>query len=96
MWRDGSTSWEPLYRLKESNPVDVAEYAVSSGIKKEPAFQWWVPYVLKKRARIIAATNQRYLKRTHKFGIEIPRSVAEALLIDRKTNTTRWRDALGL
>jgi hypothetical protein len=27
-WRDGSTSWEPLYRLKESNPVNVAEYAV--------------------------------------------------------------------
>ena len=27
--------------LKESNPVDVAEYAVARGIDNEPAFAWW-------------------------------------------------------
>ena len=39
-WIDGSTSWEPLRRVRESNPVQVAEYAVTAGIDKEPAFIW--------------------------------------------------------
>jgi hypothetical protein len=31
--------------------------------------------------------------RTHKFGIEIPKSAGEALDIDKRTNTTFWKDA---
>ena len=37
-WKDGSTSWTPLKDLKESNPVEVAEYAVANKIADEPAF----------------------------------------------------------
>ena len=95
-WKDGSTSWVALKDLKESNPVEVAEYACSQSIETEPAFAWWVPFTLKKRARILAAVNRRYMLRTHKFGIEIPKTVEEALAIDRATNTTFWRDAIDL
>jgi hypothetical protein len=35
-WRDGSTTWVPLSELKESNPVEVAEYAVANKIAEEP------------------------------------------------------------
>jgi hypothetical protein len=41
-WRDGSTSWLPLKQLKETNPVEVAEYAKANKIDNEPAFDWWV------------------------------------------------------
>jgi hypothetical protein len=95
-WKDGSTSWEPLAALKESNPVEVAEYAVAHKIVSEPAFAWWVPYTLKKRERIIAAVNKRFTLRSHKFGIELPRSVQDALAIDAATHTTYWRDAIAL
>ena len=37
-WKDGSTSWTRLKDWKESNPVDVAEYAVANKIADEPAF----------------------------------------------------------
>jgi hypothetical protein len=40
--------------------------------------------------------NSRYLKRTHKFGIELPKTVKEAIAINIRTNTTFWRDAIGL
>ncbi len=53
-WRDGSTSWERLADLKESNPVEVAEYAVVNRIAEEPAFKWWVPHVIKRGNRIIS------------------------------------------
>ena len=76
-WRDGTFIWENLSTTKESNAIEVAEFAVSQGIDHEPAFAWWVPYTLKKRDRIIASVNARYHKRTHKFGIEIPKSMAD-------------------
>jgi hypothetical protein len=52
-WKDGAQDWVlvPLADLKESNPVEVAEYAVANGINQEPAFHWWVTHVLKKRNR---------------------------------------------
>ena len=40
LWKDGSTSWIPLKDLKESNPVEVAEFAKARGIDDEPAFAW--------------------------------------------------------
>ncbi len=33
-WLDGSTDWIPLKDLKESNPVEVAEYAVAKKFKR--------------------------------------------------------------
>ncbi len=32
-WKDGSTSWENLSDLKESHPLETAEYAVTIGIQ---------------------------------------------------------------
>ncbi len=93
-WIDDSTSWVPLKDLKISNPIEVAEYAIAHNISQEPAFSWWVPDVLKKQDRIIAASNTRYTARTHKFGIELPKTVDEALAIDAKTGTTLWYDAI--
>ncbi len=37
----------------------------------------------------------RYLKRTHKFGIEAPNTVKEALDLDHKNGNTLWADAIA-
>jgi len=97
-WKDGSTSWQNLRDLKDTYPIQVAEYAIAQGIADEPAFNWWVPHTLKKRAMIIALVKRRqskYLKRTHKFGIEVPRSVDHALLLDKENGNTLWADAIA-
>ena len=83
-WKDGPTSWEPLSDLKEACPIQVAEYSIDQGISSEPAFSWWVDFVIKKRQRFVSALNKRYHKRTHKFGIELPKTVKEALELDAK------------
>jgi hypothetical protein len=67
-------------------------------IDHEPAFNWWVPHVLKKCDRIISLVKKRiprYLKRNHKFGIEIPTSVKDALEIDKKNGNTYWANAIA-
>jgi hypothetical protein len=35
-WKDGSTSWEPLKTLKETNPVEIAEYVLASKMHPNP------------------------------------------------------------
>ena len=93
-WKDGGTDWIALKDIKESYPVQVAEYAVSSCISDEPAFAWWSASVLKKCNRIIAKTKSKYWLRTHKFGIIIPKTVLQARQIDAKSGNTLWWDAI--
>ena len=75
---DESESWIPLTDLKESYPVDLAEYARARGISDEAVFIWWVPYTLKKRCIILSTVKRRIRKTTHKYGIEILTSVEHA------------------
>jgi hypothetical protein len=94
-WKDQSESWIHLKDMKESHPVEVAEFAKAQGISDDPAFIWWVPYTLQKRDIILSAVKSRIRKTTHKYRIEIPNNIEHAHEIDRKTGTTFWKDALA-
>jgi hypothetical protein len=71
-WKDGSTSWIPLKDIKDTNPVEVAEYAIANKIDQEPAFAWWVKFVMRKRERIISKLQKKYWRTEYKFGVEQP------------------------
>ena len=58
-WKDGSTPWQKLSDMKEFHPVEVAEYAHSKSLMREPAFNWWDPHVFKKRDNIISLVKKR-------------------------------------
>jgi hypothetical protein len=90
----GTTSWERLEDIKESNPVEIAQYAATKSLLNTPDFAWWAPYVLQKRTRIIADVTKRYHKRTHKFGIEVPKSWDDCVKLDKKNYNTLWQDAV--
>jgi hypothetical protein len=83
-----------LKDLKEAFPVQVAEFAVASGLKDQISFKWWVLHILKQRKRIIKAVKTRYAKKMHKYGIRLPKSVEDAYKIDRETNTDFWHHAI--
>ena len=54
--------------------------------------------MLKKRDPIISLVQKRisrYLKRNHKFGIEIPTSVKDTLEIDKRNGSTFWADVIA-
>lgn len=93
-WKDGSTTWNVLKDVKDSFPVQLAEFAIDQGIEDEPAFAWWVPWTIKKKARIISKLKSKYWSRTHKYGIRVPKSVPEAIQIDNENGNTLWWDAL--
>ena len=93
-WKDGSTTWNKLKDVKDSYPVQLAEFSIQQGIQDEPAFAWWVPYTIKKKGRIISKVKSKYWDRTHKYGIRLPKSVKEAIEIDNENGNTLWWDAL--
>lgn len=93
-WKDGTESWASLFDLKDSYPVELAEFAKARGIQNEPAFAWWVPHTLRRRNAILSAVKARFKKKTHKYGIEIPTSVEYARRLDEVNGNTLWMDAL--
>jgi hypothetical protein len=36
---DGTTAWLPLKDVKESNPIELAEYVILNSIDDKPAFK---------------------------------------------------------
>ena len=85
----------PLVDIKETIPVDVAEYAKANRLDKEPAFAWWVPHTLKKRDQIISAVHKRVRLPSTKYGIRVPRSTRQALEFDRINGDSVWQDAIN-
>ena len=82
-WKDVSVDWVPLKGLKQSNPVELAEYYVVNKISDEPAFNWWVKDNLRHRYRTISKVKSKYWRTSHKFGILVPKTVKESYEIDR-------------
>lgn len=94
-WKGGTSSWIPLKTLKESNPIETAEYAASRDLLSFPAFAWWAPYTLKKRDRIIKQVQHRSVKRKIMFGVEVPESVQEAHDLDKANGNDLWTKAIN-
>jgi hypothetical protein len=88
------SAWETLADLKESYPIEIAEFAVSRGLDNDPAFVWWVSGVLKKRNQIIAAVQKRFANKNFMFGIRVPTSVTEAIQLDRENGNTLWQEEI--
>ncbi len=86
-WKDGSETWTPLKDMKESYMVQTAEYAVQNKLNEEPAFAWWVPTVIRKRKAILSKVKSKYWEKTHKYGIEVPKSIRQAQELDRKNGS---------
>ncbi len=49
------------------------------GVALEPGFNWWV------------FRDVKYLKKTHKYGLPLPKLVEDALSIDRRSGSTLGR-----
>src|SRR6056300_696374 len=96
IWKDGSSNYIPLREMKESFPIETAQYAMEHGLDKEPAFIWWVQYVLKRKTRVIQKIKSKYWERTHKYGIKIPKNIAEAIAIDHENENTLWQDSIKM
>lgn len=86
-----TTSWVALKDIKASNLIEVAKDAVTNKITEEPAFAWWIKDTLKKCNRIIRKVKSKYWAKTHKFGRELHKTVAEQALDIDKHSFENWK-----
>ena len=87
-----------VIQVKKSLPVQTAEFTDMQGNDYEPAFNWWVKHVLKKRDKTIASIWKQqtiYLKKSHKFGIELPKTMKQAYFQDANNGNNLWADEIS-
>jgi hypothetical protein len=72
--------------MKNSYPVQLAEYSIQRRIAGEPAFA--------RCHRVIGKLKAKHWARTHKFGVKTPKSVEEAKRIDDENGSALWWDAI--
>ena len=92
-WKDGETTWNKLKDVKDAYPTELADYAIEQGIDSRPAFKWWIPFVIKKRDRIIAKAKVSYWQTTHKYGLEVLKNYRDCVCIGTENNNNLWQDA---
>ena len=57
-----------------------------------------VKHVLKKRDRIVSSLRKgqaRYLTKSHKFGIEVTKTVEQAVVLHVSNDKTLWADVIA-
>ena len=81
LWKDENKEWVPLKEVKDSNPIELAEYVRAQRLHEEPAFQWWLPSVLQQREAIVSKVKARAVT-THKYSL------------DMKNGNSVWRQAI--
>ena len=80
--------------MKESYPIDIADFSKANGIDDKPYFTWWVHYTLRKRDVIMYSIKLRVIKTMHKYGIKIPMSVDHVYKTNKKNKDKLWRNAI--
>ena len=87
--------------MKESFPIETALFANEHGLIEEPAFAWWCNKVLRirkrivKKNRVISGAKTKYWMKTHKYGVRLPKSIAQALEFDLESGTYYWAKAIA-
>ena len=77
LWKDGLADWIALKGLEQSYPIELADFAQLHGIHEEAGFSWWIPYMERKIKVMISKLKSKYWQITHKYGINIPKSLTE-------------------
>ena len=77
--------------LKASKPVGLSKYEVTNNIEDEPEFKWRVKTFMHKQDLIISKGKSKYWITTHKYGIQVPKTVEKSYKIDHQTRTTFWK-----
>jgi hypothetical protein len=90
-WKDLSEDMVDLKLLKSSYPIQLSQYVKDHDLSDDPQFTW-CKHVLKKERHFKKIKSQ--IHRRFKFGIQLPRTVDEALDLDAKSGTNYWQMAL--
>jgi hypothetical protein len=96
-WENGETTWEPLGIIGKSDPVTCAIYGKEHNLLEQDGWKCFAR-LARRQKKLLRLAHQAKLQSfrcrpTFKFGIQIPRSHAQALELDKENGNHLWRDA---
>ena len=97
-WEDDSITNEPLALIASDDPVSCAMYAKENGLLNKKGWTRFKRIAMreKKLQRMINQARLKSIKYApiYQFGVQVPRTVKEALELDAKNGNHFWRDAI--
>lgn len=97
LWDDGNVCWARLADVRLDDPVSVSKFVKQrSDLLLHDDFKWVQGFVddMKEHFSILHTKAKNADTRRFKFGIEIPRSVAHALWLDKRNGNNLWKEAI--
>ena len=97
-WDDKTQTWEPLNTMAKQDPVTLARYTHDNGLLNDPG--WKFLHRIAKCQRFLNTIINSIKRRTnpnqvkYKFGVQVPRTFAEAMMLDKDNENTFWADAI--
>ena len=96
-WADGQTSWEPISMIFADDPVTLAMHAQKNDLLEERGWKRCKRYTSRQKVigRMINQTRLKNFRNRprYKYGFQVPRNHAEAVLIDERNGNTKWQDS---
>ena len=92
--KNGEEELIPPNRLKQSLLLETSKFTVARVINNTPSSKWWASCAISRRDSIVAGVNKRVRRVTHKHGVELPTSVAQAKKSEYKSDDTVCVDAM--
>ena len=97
LWDTGEVSWEPMDVIRKDDPVTLAKYAKDKNLENQAGWKWAKRYTKNQKKFIRLVKIMKSQKKNgpkFKFGIQVPRSMREALELDRANGNNFWKDAI--
>ena len=97
-WLFENPSWIDAAPLRFQNPFLLVDYTLRSNLLKHKDFSWVSEYAesptrMDNLVRVFKANTDRNAPK-YKFGIEVPRSIPHAFLIDKMNGDNMWKEAM--
>ena len=99
-WENGEISTEPLSTIGADDPITCAIYGKENGLLELPGWRQFKS-LADRNKKYVRMVNQSKLRSynsapRYKYGFEIPRNYAHALVLDERNKNTKWKDAVEL
>ena len=99
-WEDGSTIYEPLHIIGADSPMEVARYGREHGLLDLPGWKRYRRLATREK-KLVRLVKQARLKSVRnapvfQFGYQVPRSVKEAIELDKQNGNNKWQEAMTL
>ena len=97
LWENGTTMYEPLKLISETDPVTCARYAEKNGLLDKKGWKRFKSLALKNKL-LLRMVNQKLLSSyrsapTYKLGIVIPQTHRQAMELDAEQGNDKWKKA---